>query len=302
VATTFDVESSDGTVLRGWDNEGAGVPVLLSNGLGTIPQAWPGLVGPDSGYRVCSWYHRGTFGSARPRDPARVRVEDHVEDAIAVLDSCGVERALVASWSIGVNVAFELAQLHPDRVAGVMAVAGVPGGTFATMGAPWRIPRRVRKPIATRVAKSGRAVGPALSWLAPRVPVNERTAWLLTHTGLMRPQAAPEVLVPMLSEFLVQDWRWYMHLAVGASEHEVMDLSSVQCPVTLVAGRHDVLTSMQSIVDAAACIPHAQVTVLPGSHFLPMEYPQLVSAALGELARRSEMGVVPGPVAGKAEA
>ena len=289
MATTFEVESADGTLLRGWSNDADGVPVLLSNGLGTVPQAWPGLIAPDSGYRVCTWYHRGTFGTDRPKDRSRVKVEDHVEDAIAVMDAQGVERALVAAWSIGVNVAFELVHRHPERVAGVMAVAGVPGGTFSTMGEPWGIPRRLRQPIATRVAKSGRAVGPALTWLAPKVPVSERTARLLTRTGFMRPEATPEVLVPMLTEFLAQDWRWYMHLAVGASEHRPMDLSFVECPVTLVAGRHDVLTSMSSMVDTAEHLPPAHVTVLPGSHFLPLEYPGLVAAALDELAKRTDL-------------
>jgi pimeloyl-ACP methyl ester carboxylesterase len=57
-----------------------------------------------------------------------VRVQDHVDDAVALLDAMGMERALVACWSIGVNIGFELAQRHPDRVAGLMAVAGVPAG------------------------------------------------------------------------------------------------------------------------------------------------------------------------------
>jgi pimeloyl-ACP methyl ester carboxylesterase len=289
VATTFDVPSADGTVLRAWRNDGEGLPLLLCNGLGTIPQAWPGLV-DDHRYRTTTWYHRGTFGSPRPADPARVRIEDHVDDAVAVLDAAGVERALVACWSIGVNIGFELAQRHPDRVAGLMAVAGVPGGTFATMGGPLRVPRLVRRPLATRVAKGARATGPALTWLAHRVPVDRRVAWLVSHSGFMLPAARTDVVEPMLREFVQQDWRWYFHLAVAASEHHPMDLSFVECPVTLLAGRHDVLTSMHDVVDAAADIPHAHVTVLPGSHFLPMEYPELVSAALAELAARCDLG------------
>ncbi len=139
--TTFDFPSADGTVLRGWAGDGDGLPLVISNGLGTIPQAWPALVAPDSGYRAWTWYQRGTFGSQRPGDPTRIRVEDHVKDAVALMDARGVERALVACWSVGVNVGFELAERHPDRVAGLLAVAGVPGGTFATMGGPLRIPR-----------------------------------------------------------------------------------------------------------------------------------------------------------------
>ncbi len=289
MATTFDFSSADGTALRGWASEGDGPALLLCNGLGTIPQAWPALVAADSGYRTISWYQRGTFGSARPADEERIRVEDHVADAVALMDERGVERAVVACWSVGVNVGFELAERHPDRVAGLLAVAGVPGGTFATMGAPLRVPRRLRHPIATRTAKASRLAGPALTWLAPKVPVNRRTAWLVSHSGFMLPGADPKALVPMLREFVQQDWGWYMRLAVAAAEHEPMDLAFVQCPVTLVAGRHDVLTSMHDVMETAARIPHAEVTVLPGSHFLPMEHPDMVHTALGELVRRCQV-------------
>lgn len=289
MATTFDFTSRDGTQLRGWANDGDGLPLVISNGLGTIPQAWPALVAPDSGYDAVTWYYRGTFGSRRPAEPHRIRVEDHVDDLVALMDARGIDRALVACWSIGVNIGFAMTQRHPDRVAGLLAVAGVPGGTFATMGAPLRIPRMLRRPLATRTAKASRLAGPALTWLAPRIPINERTAWLLSHSGFMLPGADPALLVRMLREFVQQDWRWYMDLAVAAGEHEPMDVAFVDCPVTLLAGRHDVLTSMHDVIDAAARMPHAQVTVLPGSHFLPLEHSDLVHTALDELARRSDL-------------
>lgn len=285
--TTFDVTSSDGTRIAAWAGEQPGVPLVIANGLGTIPEAWPSLVAEGSGYDTVTWYQRGTFGSDRPADLTRIRVEDHVEDMVAVMDARGIDQALVACWSVGVNIAFEMAHRHPERVAGIMAVAGVPGGTFSTMGGPLHIPRRLRKPIATRVARAGRAIGPALTWITARIPVTDRTAWLITHSGFMRPAATAEVVVPMLEQFLRHDWSWYGELAVAASEHDPMDLRFLTCPVTLVAGRHDVLTSMHDIIDCAATIPHAQITVLPGSHFLPMEYPGLVHAALDELARRA---------------
>jgi pimeloyl-ACP methyl ester carboxylesterase len=289
VPTTFEVLSSDGTRIKAWRSDTPGVPLVIANGLGTIPEAWPSLVAEGSGYDTLTWYQRGTFGSERPADPARIRVEDHVEDMVAVMDDQGVDRALVACWSIGVNIAFELAHRHPERVAGIMAVAGVPGGTFSTMGGPLRIPRRLRKPISVQAAKTGRLVGPALTWLTARIPVNSRTAWLVSHSGFMLPAAKPEVVVPMLEQFLKHDWSWYGELAVAAAEHDPMDLHFVSCPVTLVAGKHDVLTSMHDVVAAAAKIPHAQISVLPGSHFLPMEYPEHLHTALDDLARRADV-------------
>lgn len=44
---------------------------------------------------------------------------------------------------------------------------------------------------------------------------------------------------------------------------------------------------MHDMVATADRIPDAQVSVLPGTHFLPLEHPQLVHVALGELGRRT---------------
>ena len=42
------------------------------------------------------------------------------------MDSYGVDRAVVIGWSAGVNAAFEAAVRQPQRIAGVLAVGGVP--------------------------------------------------------------------------------------------------------------------------------------------------------------------------------
>ena len=124
----FDFTSVDGTRVRGWRNreEGNrdGIPVVISNGLGTPPEAWPTLIRPDSGMRVCTWYYRGTGGGDRPADRSRVRIDDHVGDLLALLDHEEIERAVIPCWSMGVSVGFEFARRHPERVAGLMAVAG----------------------------------------------------------------------------------------------------------------------------------------------------------------------------------
>ncbi len=289
MATTFDLTSTDGTRIRAWRSDQPGVKLVVANGLGTTPECWPALVREGSGYDTVTWYQRGTFGSERPADQKRIRVEDHVQDMLALMDDQGVDRALVACWSIGVNVAFEFARLHPERVAGILAVAGVPGGTFATMGGPLRIPKRIRRPVFLRTLKAAGMAGPLLTWASARVPVNDRTAWLIAHTGFMLPAAKPGVVVPMLKVFLQHDWSWYAKLAEAASKHRAMDLEFVSCPVTLVAGKHDVLTSMHDMVDCAAKIPHAQISVLNGSHFLPLEYPEHLHTALDDLARRADL-------------
>jgi pimeloyl-ACP methyl ester carboxylesterase len=263
------------------------MPVVISNGLGTPPTAWPTVSAADSGFRVATWYYRGTGGGDRPTDPARVRIEDHVGDLLALLDHEGIDRAVVACWSVGVNVGFELARMHPHRVAGLMAVAGVPGGTFRAMFGPLGVPKRFRHDVGVAAARLGRRVGPQLSWLSARIPLNGVTARVINHTGLVLPRAAPERLVASLEEFRHHDFEWYFTLAIGAADHAPMDLSFIDVPVTLVAGRYDVLTSMHDMVETAAALPHAELHLLPGSHFLPLEFPDELARELRRLSERA---------------
>jgi pimeloyl-ACP methyl ester carboxylesterase len=284
----YDVVSADGTRLRAWTNDADGPVVLLCNGLGTNPYAWPALLRPDCGVRVISWQHRGVGGSDRPADPTRVEVSAFVEDAVAVLDDAGVDACPVLGWSIGVNAAFELAVAHPDRVTGLFAVAGVPGGTFASMGAPLQIPRVARRPISLGVATLLEHTGRWLTPITSRLPMGPRTAALLRHSGFMLPSADPTVVSRASREFLSTPVEWYMHLARAAARHDRVSLSKVRAPAVFVAGRFDILASAADMRSAAARIPGARYVELRGSHFVQMEHPDAVhEQLLGFLASLS---------------
>jgi len=167
----------------------------------------------------------------------------------------------------------------------------VPGGTFRAMFGPLGVPRRLRHGVGVGAARLARALGPQLSWVSRRVPLNRVTSRVISHSGFVLPRATPDRLIPALEEFREHDFRWYFHLAVGAAEHHPMDLSFVTVPVTLVAGRYDVLTSMHDMVEAAAKIPHAELHLLPGSHFLPLEFPDELATELRRLAERAGLTV-----------
>jgi 3-oxoadipate enol-lactonase len=287
----FEFTSGDGTTVVGWRNDGAGPPVVISNGLGTPPLAWPTIAAADSGFRVTTWYYRGTVAGHRPVDESRVRIEDHVDDLLALMNHEGIDQALLACWSLGVNVGFEFARQHPDRVAGLLAVAGVPGGTFRAMFGPLGVPRRLRHGVGVAAARLGKTIGPQLSWVSRHVPLNRATSAVISHSGFVLPRATSDRLLPTLAEFREHDFRWYFTLAVAAAEHQPMDLSFVSVPVTLVAGRYDVLTSMHDMVEAASKIPHAELHLLPGSHFLPIEFPDELAGELHRLTERTRLAI-----------
>lgn len=281
----FDVTSADGTRLRAWTNDAEGPTVLLCNGLGTNPYAWPALLRPDCGVRVVSWNHRGVGGSERPTDPARVTVHEFVEDARAVLDHEGIEACVVAGWSIGVNTAFELAVTHPERVAGIFAVAGVPGGTFSSMGAPLLLPRFLRRPLALGVATAVGTAGPLIHPITRRLPVGALAAQALTHSGFMLPVPDTGDVRRAVKEFLTTPVDWYMHLARAAATHPRVSLRSIRVPTTFVAGRHDLLASHHDMRTAADRIAGATYLLLPGTHFVQLEHPEAVHHALLDLVR-----------------
>ncbi|MDQ3627388.1 MAG: alpha/beta hydrolase [Actinomycetota bacterium] len=282
----FDVTSSDGTRLRAWTNDAQGPTVLLCNGLGTNPYAWPALTDPSCGVRVLSWNHRGIGGSARPADPSHVRIEEFVQDALAVIDHEGVDACVVMGWSMGVNIAFELAVGHPARVTGLFAVAGVPGNTFGAMLEPLPIPRMLRRRLTEGTARVMHRAGSLLTPVISRVPWTDLTAGALRHSGFMLPGAPSTVVKPAVSEFLTTPVDWYMHLALHTSQHERVTLSTVRVPTTFVAGRWDVLAGTGDLRSAADDIPGARYVELRGSHFLPMEQPRAVHAELLALLHR----------------
>jgi 3-oxoadipate enol-lactonase len=278
------VRSGDGTSIRAWSNDGNGPAVLLCNGLGTPPEAWPRLVAPDSGYRVVGWYHRGLGGSDRPDDPARVRVEDHTDDARAVLDAFGLETASVVAWSLGVNVAFELALEDPARVTAVLAVAGVPGGSYSSLFATYGVPRQLRAPLGRWSSRVLPVVGPLLPVLLASVPPWHDLLAPAATRGPAREATHPGALGAVLREFARHDWSWYRHLSVALADHAPLDVSGVRCPVTFLAGRFDSLVDVADVRRAARAVPGARFRELLGTHFLPLQYPEVMLAELDRVA------------------
>ena len=200
VVSFHDILSDDGTHVRAWTNDPDGVidgpTVVLCNGLGTNAYMWPALLDPDCGVRVVSWNHRGVGGSERPADKRHVEIEHFVEDGLSVMDHFGVDRAVLMGWSMGVNTMFELAVRHPERVAGLFAVAGVPGDTFRTMLAPLRLPHPVARLLTVSACRLGKLTGWAISPITTRLPIGPRAIAVISHSGFMFPVADPELAAP----------------------------------------------------------------------------------------------------------
>jgi pimeloyl-ACP methyl ester carboxylesterase len=114
---------SGGTELA-VDDTGAGHPVLLLHGL-TATRRYV-VMGSKAlergGYRVIAYDARGHGRSSPAPDPDAYTYELLADDAVAVLDALGIERAVMAGASMGAHTLLRLALLAPERVAGLVAI------------------------------------------------------------------------------------------------------------------------------------------------------------------------------------
>jgi len=102
-----------------------GGTVLLLHGFPQDGSCW-GAVVPAlhaEGLRTLAPDQRGYSPGARPPGRAAYRMEWLVDDALAVLDAAGVERAHLVGHDWGGGVAWTAAALHPERVASLTAVS-----------------------------------------------------------------------------------------------------------------------------------------------------------------------------------
>ncbi|ASO22385.1 pimeloyl-ACP methyl ester carboxylesterase [Actinoalloteichus hoggarensis] len=297
--------SSDGTALVSWHGTTPGPPVLVCGAIGAPAQAWPTLTGPDAGVHALGWHYRGTFGSARPTDPSRIALADHVADAQAVLDAAGVDSASVIGWSSGATVAAELARSAPERVNGLMLIAGPPGDLLATIRGPWGAvvdlvagltsggpgPGPFRGGGLVKGVMSGgldvlRLAAPLLAAGLPRLPPRP-LGQLLRHSGLLLPAGDPALLAEVLRPFLRLDWAYYSELLRAVGSVPPLDIAGLRCPVTALVGRYDVVSDARALTESLGRLPQARVRILPTSHFIPLEDPAEVAAETLLLVERA---------------
>jgi 3-oxoadipate enol-lactonase len=116
----------DGVRLA-YDENGSGEPLLFIQGLGYDRNGFgplPKLLAGD--FRVIRFDNRGVGDSDVP--PGPYSVAQMADDAVAILDATGVERAHVLGVSLGGYIAQELAVAHPERVWKLVLVSTAPGG------------------------------------------------------------------------------------------------------------------------------------------------------------------------------
>jgi pimeloyl-ACP methyl ester carboxylesterase len=134
------VIAADGTRLHVIERGPAGGDVVLAvHGFASSAESnWitAGWERPltDAGYRLVAFDLRGHGSSDRPADPEAYRLTTLADDALAVLDAVGADRAHWLGYSLGSRIGLEVARRAPDRLRTLNL-----GGTSAADPTPERL-------------------------------------------------------------------------------------------------------------------------------------------------------------------
>ena len=124
-----------GGVKVGYEVFGDGSPAVVFAPLHPVvhSRAWKAQVPYLARrFRVITVDPRGNGRSARPTTPAAYADTEFVADTVAVMDACGVDRAVIVGLSYSGWISLLTAALYPGRVLGVVAI-----GSFAPGLLPW---------------------------------------------------------------------------------------------------------------------------------------------------------------------
>jgi pimeloyl-ACP methyl ester carboxylesterase len=117
-----------GAINLEYFTEGSGPPLLMIMGFAGSATSWgePFVQALNQHFTTVRFSNRGTGESERPQDQTTIRMM--ADDAVALLDTLGIERPHVLGISMGGYIAQELAISYPQRVQGlVLGCTGVGG-------------------------------------------------------------------------------------------------------------------------------------------------------------------------------
>jgi 3-oxoadipate enol-lactonase len=250
--------AASGEVDLHYEARGRGPAVLLVMGLGLTLAAWWRTVPVLARrFRVITFDNRGIGRSAGSLWPYFVgRMAD---DAVAVLDSAGEERAHVYGISLGGMVAQEIALRHPDRVRALVLGATTAGGATAAAGGLAALSFFSR----ARTMQAEEA-----HWAAVPYMYSERTRRRRAErigediARRLEPAAAP------LTSHIQQ--------LAAAGAHSTADrLGEIAAPTLVVHGEQDVVVPVENGHALAAAIPGAELRVWrDAGHFYITDQPR----------------------------
>lgn len=223
-------------------------PVVLLHGGMASGASWAGQAPglTQAGYQVYLPERRGQGHT--PDVPGPISYSVMADDTIAYLDQEVARPAHLIGWSDGAVVGLLAAQRRPDLVA-----------SLALIGQFYNSAGRVHGGLTDALTRP-----------------DEQIVGYLREAHATESPDGPEHFDEIFAKFLAM-WRTEPEIDLGS-------LGGMTMPVLVLQGDRDEVTIEHSAAVAEA-LPDGRLAVLPGSHVLPIESPDLVTALLVQFLR-----------------
>ncbi len=289
--TTGTALADDGTPLAfALGGPPDGPALVCCNGVGVSTFFWDYLAESFTAtHRVLVWDYRSHGGSGATPNLSTLTIADIADDLAAVMDSAGIDRAIVLGHSMGCQVVLEFYHRYPHRTEALVPMLGSFGRPADTFLDSWVGPAifRTAYAIGTRV--------PKLVEMGLRASLRQPLTWQMTRrSGLVHPDLArKEDVDPYLEHMARLDPRVFLEFVRAAQEHDAGPLlPNIEVPTLVVAGERDLFTPRYLSVEMAGRIPRAELLEIPrGSHAALIEQPELINLRLEKFIREN---VTPG--------
>jgi len=283
------------TLLPAADGAPPRLPIVAANGWSCSDAYWayiaPALAA--AGHPVLLVDARGHGASGLPRHPGRgarkLRPEDVTisriaTDLVEVADDAGFDRFLLIGHSMGVQTSLEAHRLAPDRVAGLVLVAGSYENPLRTfMGMP------LLDAVFPFAKFAVAATPPELTWLAMQpARLTAFGAWAARRARATGPKAKAADMAPYLRHIAAADTAVMIRAVDAMRRHSAADhLRHIQAPTLILAAGRDTFTPPACSQHMFQRIPTAEIQWFDDAgHTLPIEEPDAIVAHVDEWYER----------------
>ncbi|GAB3467341.1 alpha/beta fold hydrolase [Polaromonas eurypsychrophila] len=252
-------QAADGEIF--FESSGQGQALMLISGLGGVSAFWREQVAAFStSRRVIVHDHRGTGRSTHSR--IKYSIEQMSRDAIAVMDTAEVERAIIVGHSTGGAIAQYLAAHFPARVSAVVL-----GSTWSYADAYFRALFETRAQVLRHTGfEAYQRLGKLFCFPPP---------FLASHPHLLEPVDGcddADIVLSRIEALIRFDSRPFLH--------------RIQVPSLVIGARDDMVTPPHLWETLKRGLPGCHSEVLDhGGHFCPQVVPAEYNRALERFFR-----------------
>ncbi len=232
---------------------GAGRKLLFINGTGADlrfrPNAFDGPLGKN--FHVLGYDQRGLGRTEKPGRP--YTMAEYADDAAALLDALGWDRAHVMGVSFGGMVAQHVALRHPKKVERLVLACTSSGGTG---GASYPLHELGGMDVEARAR-----------FMIPVSDTRHDAAWQVAHTEAHAAMIAQQVASAAIGNDDPNKAMGARRQLEARMDHDTFArLGEIRSPTLLCAGRYDGVAPLSNMQAMQKKIPNARLEVFEGGH------------------------------------